>query len=80
MLIASDDAIVRGGLRAAASLAGFLPMTQSLERELQRLAAVIECTDREFLPVELAAEVDAMGGRAKLQQRVTAIKQALEAM
>ncbi|MCA9515229.1 MAG: ATP-binding protein [Myxococcales bacterium] len=77
-LLAGEDHITKEAL--AASLAGFLPMTQSLERELQRLAAVIECTDREFLPVELAAEVDAMGGRAKLQQRVTAIKQALEAM
>lgn len=77
-LLAGADHVTAAAL--AEALSGFLPMTQSLERELQRLAAVIECTDREFLPAPILAEVEAMGGRAKLQQRVTAIKQALETM
>ena len=31
-------------------IAQFMPSTQRLEKELQELAAIIECTDREFLP------------------------------
>ena len=34
----------------AAALDGFMPSTQTLEREAQELAAIIECTDVEFLP------------------------------
>ena len=62
----------------ASALAGFMPSTQTLEREAQELAAIIECTDVEFLPESKKERMDKMGGREKLQERLTAIKQILE--
>jgi AAA+ superfamily predicted ATPase len=56
-------------------LGQFLPSTQGLEKELQETAAIIECTDREFLPPGIVAEVERAGGRGALQQRLTAIKE-----
>jgi SpoVK/Ycf46/Vps4 family AAA+-type ATPase len=53
----------------------FLPSTQGLERELQETAAILECTDRQFLPPQLLAKIDAAGGRSELQARLTALKQ-----
>jgi AAA+ superfamily predicted ATPase len=72
-LIAGSDHITREAL--AEVVAGFMPSTQGLERELQETAAILECTDRQFLPPQIAARIDADGGRAKLQERLTAIKQ-----
>jgi AAA+ superfamily predicted ATPase len=60
------------------SLATFMPSTQTLEREAQELAAIIECTDVEFLPASKKDKMDKFGGREKLQERLTAIKQILE--
>ncbi|MGQ0642110.1 MAG: ATP-binding protein [Gemmatimonadaceae bacterium] len=54
---------------------GFMPSTQGLEKELQEIAAIIECTDREFLPPAMFARIGTAGGRAALQERLTAIKQ-----
>ena len=54
---------------------GFMPSTETLEKELQELAALIECTDREFLPVELREKMDRLGGRARLQERLNAIRE-----
>ena len=62
----------------AAALDGFMPSTQSLEREAQELAAIIECTDLEFLPPAKLEKMEKLGGREKLQERLTAIKQILE--
>ena len=62
----------------AAALDGFMPSTQTLEREAQELAAIIECTDIEFLPPTKRDRMDKLGGREKLQERLTAIKQILE--
>ena len=53
----------------------FMPSTQGLERELQETAAIIECTDRQFLSAEMLAKMEADGGRTKLQARLTALKQ-----
>lgn len=52
----------------------FLPSTEGLEKELQETAAILECTDREFLPPEIHAKMEAMGGRAKLQERYAALR------
>jgi AAA+ superfamily predicted ATPase len=62
----------------AAALAGFMPSTQTLEREAQELAAIIECTDVDFLPPAKREKMATYGGREKLQERLTAIKQILE--
>ena len=44
----------------------------------KELAAIIECTDIEFLPPSKKERMDKAGGREKLQERLTAIKQILE--
>lgn len=75
-LLAGSQAITKAAL--AQTLAGFMPSTQSLERELQELAAIIECTDAEFLPPAKRERLDKLGGREKAQERATAIKQILE--
>jgi hypothetical protein len=56
----------------------FMPSTQGLERELQETAAMLECTDRQFLPPAILEKMAAEGGRGKLQERLTAIKQILK--
>ena len=52
----------------------FMPSTQGYERELQETAAILECTDRQFLPPAMLAKTMEEGGRAKLQARLTALK------
>ncbi len=66
------------GAALTAALGSFMPSTQTLEREAQELAAIIECTDLEFLPPSKKERMDKLGGREKLQERLTAIKQILE--
>lgn len=75
-LLAGADRITKQALTD--TLAGFMPSTQSLERELQELVAIIECTDIEFLPPPKRARLEQLGGREKAQERATAIKQVLE--
>jgi AAA+ superfamily predicted ATPase len=75
-LLAGSRRITRSALTAA--LDGFMPSTQTLEREAQELAAIIECTDVEFLPPAKRDKLDKLGGREKLQERLTAIKQILD--
>ena len=53
----------------------FMPSTQGLERELQETAAMLECTDRQFLPPAILEKMEAAGGRGQLQARLTALKQ-----
>ena len=62
------------------ALAQFMPSTQGLEKDLQETAAIIECTDREFLPDAMAAKIEKAGGRAALQERLTALKQLVAAL
>jgi SpoVK/Ycf46/Vps4 family AAA+-type ATPase len=47
---------------------------QGLEKEYQEIAAVLECTDREFLPVAWREKVMAPGGRALLQERLAELR------
>ena len=72
-LLAGQTHVTREAL--AEAVAQFMPSTQGLERELQETAAMIECTDRQFLPEAILAKIEAEGGRAKLQARLTALKQ-----
>ena len=53
----------------ASALAGFMPSTQTIEREMQELAAIIECTELEFLVPTALAKLQAAGGREGLQKR-----------
>jgi SpoVK/Ycf46/Vps4 family AAA+-type ATPase len=72
-LLAGHDRITREALAEVVSQ--FMPSTQGLERELQELAAIIECTDRQFLPAPMLSKLAPDGGRANLQERLTALKQ-----
>jgi SpoVK/Ycf46/Vps4 family AAA+-type ATPase len=75
-LLAGHDRITRDAL--AEVIAQFMPSTQGLERDLQETAAMLECTDRQFLPDLIVQKMEAEGGRGKLQARLTALKQLVE--
>jgi len=77
-LIAGQDHVTKEAL--AEVVAQFMPSTQGLERELQETAAMMECTDRQFLPPAILDKIEAEGGRAKLQGRLTALKQLVDQM
>src|SRR5258705_8562322 len=72
-LLAGADRITREALAEVA--AQFMPSTQGLERELQETAAILECTDRQFLPPAILEKMAGEGGRGALQARLTALKQ-----
>ena len=72
-ILAGADRITREAL--ATVVAEFMPSTQGLERELQETAAILECTDRQFLPPAIMQKTESVGGRAALQERLTALKQ-----
>jgi AAA+ superfamily predicted ATPase len=60
-LLGGSRTITKDALQAA--LESFMPSTQTLEREAQELAAIIECTDIEFLPPSKKERMDKAGGR-----------------
>src|SRR6185503_8480236 len=72
-LLAGADHVTREAL--ADVVATFMPSTQGLERELQETAAMLECTDRQFLPPAIVEKMEKEGGRGALQARLTALKQ-----
>jgi AAA+ superfamily predicted ATPase len=72
-LLAGADHVTREALAEVVSQ--FMPSTEGLERELQETAAMLECTDRQFLPKAIVEKMAVQGGRAKLQTRLTALKQ-----
>ena len=72
-LLAGETHVTREALAEVVSQ--FLPSTQGLERELQETAAIVECTDRQFLPAAVLKKIDGEGGRTQLQARLTALKQ-----
>lgn len=47
----------------------FLPSIEGLEKEMQEVAAMLECTDAEFLPPKQRKIVQEAGGRERLQHR-----------
>jgi AAA+ superfamily predicted ATPase len=71
-LLAGADHVTRAAL--ADVIAQFMPSTEGLERELQETAAILECTDRQFLPPAMLVKTAEEGGRARLQARLTALK------
>ena len=75
-LLAGSRQITREALATVVS--DFLPSTESAEKEMQELAAILECTDRHFLPPEIAARVEAAGGRGKIEERYAALRRMVE--
>lgn len=59
-------------------VADFLPSTESAEKELQEAAAMLECTDRQFLPPEIMKKIEAAGGRGKIEERYTLLRRMIE--
>jgi SpoVK/Ycf46/Vps4 family AAA+-type ATPase len=74
-LLAGHDKITREHLSAVVKQ--FLPSTQGLEKEMQEIAAILECTDRQFLTAQVALRVDGEG-REKLQERLTVLRRLIE--
>jgi AAA+ superfamily predicted ATPase len=72
-LLAGQTQVSRDALAEVVSQ--FMPSTLGLERELQEVAAMVECTDRQFLPAAILEKMNAAGGPPKLQARLTALKQ-----
>jgi SpoVK/Ycf46/Vps4 family AAA+-type ATPase len=77
-LLAGESSITAPALGEV--LDQFLPSTQGLEKELQEIAAMIECTDREFMPPPVLTRLEQLGGRDALQERLTALKQLVSAL
>ena len=74
--LAGADRITKEALGEV--VADFLPSTQGLERRLQELAAVLECTDRAFLPKWALDRVAKPEGRSELQSEFTELRMRLE--
>jgi hypothetical protein len=55
-------------------LNGFLPSVEGIEKEMQEIAAILECSDREFLPGTMEKKLDVAGGREALQQRFVELR------
>ncbi len=60
------------------ALGEFIPSSQGLQKELQEIAAVLECTQMSFLPPHWRQKVAEPDGRVRLEERMTAIRQILE--
>ena len=69
----APDTISAEDLKAA--LDDFMPSAQGLEKEMQEIAAVLECTEKRFLPERWKEQVEKPGGRSHLQERLAAIRE-----
>jgi AAA+ superfamily predicted ATPase len=63
-----------GKIALERELTGFLPSLEGLEKEMQEIAAMLECTDAEFLPEAFRKRVQEQGGRERLQHRFLELK------
>ena len=77
-IVLSDgrEEVARADLEQA--LEEFIPSAQGLEKELQELAAVQECTQASLLPPEWRQKVREDGGRTWLQHRMVTLRQLME--
>ncbi len=65
--VRGESGLCKAGLEQ--ELAGFLPSLEGLEKEMQEVAAMLECTETEFLPTALQERLKNLGGRERLQHR-----------
>ncbi len=70
------DVVNQVDLKAA--LDAFIPSAQGLEKEMQELVAVLECTDREFLPPDWQQRLAQPEGRTRLQERLMAMREIIQ--
>lgn len=59
------------------SLESFIPSAQGIEKELQEMNAVLECTDRRFLTDHWRQVLEQPNGRAEVQRKVALNEQLL---
>ncbi len=59
------------------SLESFIPSAQGIEKELQEMNAVLECTDRRFLTDHWRKVLEEPNGRAEIQRKVALNEQLL---
>lgn len=83
LLLARRNALAAGRSEVAASdvtaaLSDFIPSVQGLEKELQEVAAVLECTQLSLLPEEWRRRVAKPNGRTELQERLVTLKRLIE--
>jgi AAA+ superfamily predicted ATPase len=76
MLASGRSQLERQDIEAA--FAEFIPSAQGLEKEMQELAAVLECTQMSFLPPHWRDKVSQPQGRSQLQERMMALKSLLK--
>jgi AAA+ superfamily predicted ATPase len=62
----------------AQAIGDFVPSAQGLEKEKQELAAVLECTSMSFLPADWRERLNHPDARAKVQERMAAIRKLIE--
>jgi AAA+ superfamily predicted ATPase len=62
----------------ATALEEFIPSSEGLEKELQEIVAVLECTERSFLTDAWRQRLDGANKRAHLQERVSEIRGLLD--
>jgi AAA+ superfamily predicted ATPase len=72
-LAAGRSAVEKGDMEEA--FGNFIPSAQGMEKEMQELAAVLECTELHFLPPDWRARVADGDGRTRLQERLAALRQ-----
>jgi len=56
----------------------FLPSIEGQEKELQELAAVLECTDTQYLPPQWRERIDQPEGRTMLRQRLAELRREIQ--
>lgn len=61
-----------------ASLGEFIPSAQGLEKDMQEVSAVLECTQMDFLNTEWREALESEGGRSQLQQQLTKMRRLVE--
>jgi AAA+ superfamily predicted ATPase len=75
-LLAGQETLTREQLESA--IEEFIPSAEGLEKEMQEIAAILECTERHFLPPKWRERVATPEARARLQERMVAIRQLVE--
>lgn len=68
MMAANRHRLTRNDMELA--LESFIPSAQGMEKELQEMVAVLECTDRRFLTDHWRDQLSRPDGRAELQRKV----------
>lgn len=75
-LVDGRDTVTKEDIDEA--LREFIPSAQGLEKEMQEVAAVLECTQMDFLNSKWREQLEAEGGRSQMQQQLTRMRNLVE--